>query len=473
LEKDVAVETRRLSIGLMMNVSVIAFEALAVATIAPQTARDLGGVDLYGWLFSAFMLANLLSVVVAGHAADHQGPAPVFLGGLALFTAGLLACGLAPTMPLLVVGRAIQGLGAGALSAVAYVAIGRAFGEAERPRQLALLSTAWVVPGLIAPGVAGVIAEQLSWRVVFLGLLGLPLVAAWLCLPPLRAITPGGVGPEHALPVGAAVRLALGAGLVVTGLGADDWILGIPLLVLGCAVAAPAFIRLTPAGTLRAARGLPAAIATRGLQTFAFFGTDAFFALALASVRHLSAVEVGLVLTPPTFTWTAGAWIQARRAGHWSRRVMVTAGLGFVALGVALCASVLVDGIPLAVSCAGWGFGGFGMGLAYSPISLVVLSEADDASQGAATASLNLTDVLGIALGTGIGGAIVAIAPSLDWTRRDALTAVFALMLAAALLGIAIARRLPRDPGTASDPGAAFDLASAPVEPAQRAKPPM
>ena len=154
----------------MLDVVVVAFEALAVATVAPRVARDLGGLDLYGWTFAAFMLANLVSVVISGHAADRHGPAPPFAAGLLLFTSGLLVCGFAPTMPVLVLGRAIQGLGAGALLATAYVAIGRAYDERERPRQFALLSTAWVVPGLVAPGLAGVIAEQFGWRFVFLGL---------------------------------------------------------------------------------------------------------------------------------------------------------------------------------------------------------------------------------------------------------------------------------------------------------------
>ncbi|MEX0663218.1 MAG: MFS transporter [Acidimicrobiia bacterium] len=439
-------DRRRLSIGLLLNVSVIAFEALSVATIAPRVARDLGGLELYGWTFAAFMLANLVSVVVAGHASDRHGPAAPYSIGLALFMAGLLLCGLAPTMPVLVAGRALQGLGAGAMVATAYVAIGRAYDEHERPRQFALLSTAWVVPGLAAPALAGVIAEEAGWRFVFLGLAVLPVIAASLCLPVMRTLGTGTRLTEGVLPVGAAVRLAAGAGLLVAGLGADALVVGAPLVVLGVALGVPAFRKLTPAGTLRARPGMPAAVATRGLETFAFFGADAFLALTLANVRGLSAVGVGLVLTPATLTWTCGSWLQAHRSGRWTRRSMASAGIALVAVGIALSATALMRAVPVWVAGVAWGIGGFGMGLSYSTASTTVLSEADASSQGAATSALQLSDGLGQALGTGLGGAIVAVAVAGASGRRDALIVVFGLMFAVALLGIVTSRRFPQDP---------------------------
>ncbi len=439
-------DRRRLSIGLMLDVGVIAFEALAVATIAPRVARDLDGIELYGWLFAAFMLANLVSVVVAGHASDRFGPAPPFAVGLLLFTAGLVLGGLAPSMPVLVLARAVQGLGAGALLSTAYVAIGRAFDESERPRQFALLSTAWVIPGLIAPALAGVIAQQLGWRFVFLGLAGLPVIAGWLCFPAMRALGKSETAHDGALPVGAALRLAAGAGLVIGGLSADSIVVAVLLAAAGLVVGVPAFMRLTPPGTVRARPGLPAAIASRGLQTFAFFGADAFLALALARVRGLSPIEVGIVLTPATLTWTCGSWLQARRAGLTSRRTLATVGAILVALGTALGATVLIPEVPIWVAGIAWGISGLGMGMSYSTTSLVVLSEAHDGGQGVATSALQVSDVLGTALGTGIGGAIVAVAISSGWARRDGLGVVFTLMVVVASFAWFTARRFPRDP---------------------------
>ena len=118
-------ERRALTIGLLLSVTAIGFEAMAVATVLPSIADDLGGLRLYGWTFSAFMLTNLVTAILAGQLADRRGPALPYAIGLALFGAGLLVAGLAPAMLVVVLGRAVQGGGAGAISAVAYASLGR------------------------------------------------------------------------------------------------------------------------------------------------------------------------------------------------------------------------------------------------------------------------------------------------------------------------------------------------------------
>src|SRR2546423_6929855 len=220
---------RGLTVGLVLNVTFVAFEALAIATIMPLVADDLGGIALYGWVFSAFLLADLVGVVVAGELADRFGPALPFGAGLALFAVGLLIGGLAPSMPGLVGAGAIQGLGAGAIPAVAYVVIGRTYPDALRPRMFAILSTAWVVPGLAGPALAAFVADRVGWRPVFLGLIPLVVVAGSLALRELRVV-PGNPDRAARRVLVDAVRLAVGAGLGPAGLPASD-ILGCPPLV--------------------------------------------------------------------------------------------------------------------------------------------------------------------------------------------------------------------------------------------------
>src|ERR1022692_4283438 len=116
--------TRVLTVGLVLTITFVASEALAVVTVMPVVARDLGGFRLYGWVFSAFMLGSVVGIVAAGREADRPGPAVPFAAGLLLFGSGLAVAGLAPTMAMLVAGRALQGLGAGAVPAVAYASIG-------------------------------------------------------------------------------------------------------------------------------------------------------------------------------------------------------------------------------------------------------------------------------------------------------------------------------------------------------------
>ena len=137
---------RPLTVGLVLAVTFVAFEALAVATILPVVGRHLGDLRLYGWVFSAFLLASLIGIVLAGTLADRVPLGRPMLAGLALFALGLVIGGTAPNMAVLVAGRAVQGLGAGVVPAVAYVAISRCYPEEFRPRMFAVLSTAWVVP---------------------------------------------------------------------------------------------------------------------------------------------------------------------------------------------------------------------------------------------------------------------------------------------------------------------------------------
>src|SRR5581483_7689178 len=118
---------RGLTLGLPLVVTLFAFDNLGVTTVMPKVARELSGLSLYGWTFSAFTLASIVGLVEAGRRADRLGPAPGLAVGLALFVTGLIVTASAPTMPVVVAGRALQGLGSGAFGTTMYVVIGRAY----------------------------------------------------------------------------------------------------------------------------------------------------------------------------------------------------------------------------------------------------------------------------------------------------------------------------------------------------------
>jgi MFS family permease len=399
---------RSLTIGLVLTVSGAAFEALAVATTLPATIEDLGGLALYGWAVSAFMLANLIGITIAGAEADRQGPARPFIAGIATFILGLIIVGLAPAMAVVILGRAVQGFGAGVISSVAYIGIGRGYPEEAKARMLAVLSSAWVIPGLIGPALAGLITEFVGWRWVFLGLVPFLLIGAVLTLPSLRQLSGGHAAPRDWSAYMAALRLSVGAGMVLAGLGQTAQpIIAIALIAGGAAIGLPALVRLLPAGTLRAAPGLPAAIAAHGLLNLAFFGVDAFVPLALISIRGQTASMAGIALTTATVGWTTGAWVQAHLAARRSRRGLEITGLALIALGVVGVAATLALEVPALLAALAWGIAGLGMGLAFSTNSLVVLEAAQPGQEGTASAALQLSNVLGVALGAGIGGVII------------------------------------------------------------------
>jgi MFS family permease len=447
-------QRRALTVGLVLTVTFIASEALAVVTIMPVVARDLHGVGLYGWVFSAFMLGSVVGIVAAGRQADKFGPARPFLGGVVLFGIGLTIAGLAPSMLVLVAGRALQGIGAGAVPAVVYVAIGRSLPEHLRARMMAIMSTAWVVPGLVGPAIAAAVASLVGWRWVFLGLLPLVTITASLAMPALFRLgkrdpgsdgqPPAAASVEHRLADG--VGAAAGAGLILAGLTivvGSRVLVGAGLLAGGLVLIGRSLRRLLPRGTFTARPGLPVVVLCRGLLTFAFFGADAYVTLTIATVRHHTPALASIAVTGATLSWTAGAWLQSRLNGRWPPRRLVGCGVAIIAVGLAAMALVLVPATPVAVGLAAWTVAGFGIGMAYAPITLLMLHEAPPGREGWATASLSLADVLGTALGIGAGGAAIATVTA----RGGPLAAGVGIAFAIAGFGMiglaAVSRRLP------------------------------
>jgi hypothetical protein len=179
----------------------------------------------------------------------------------------------------------------------------------------------------------------------------------------------------------------------------------------------PALRRLLPVGTLGARRGLPATILSRGLLTFAFFGADAYVTLAFTTVLHHSTTLTGVFITLPTLTWTAGSWIQARLSQSREGRAFVRVGLVLLLAAIA--------------------------GMAYAPTSLLMLRETSAERTGWASASLNLADVLGTALGTGLGGGALVLASNRGWSLSTGVTLAFAIAAAGGIVGLAVSGRLP------------------------------
>lgn len=239
-----------------------------------------------------------------------------------------------------------------------------------------------------------------------------------------------------------ALTVALGAGLITVGLTSGQPVPTVLLTPAGLVIGIIALRRLTPAGTLLARPVLPAAILLRGILTCSFFGVDAFVALTLVNWRGLSATQAGFALTAATIAWTAGAWIQARGASRWPTRHFVRLGFAVTVVGLGGMVLVLRPDVPWLVGVVAFGIGGLGMGLAYSPLALIVLREASPENQGADTSSLSLTDSLGTALGTGLTGAMVAASVRTTGGAATGLAVGFAIAVAIGLVGLALTGRL-------------------------------
>ena len=425
----------------MLTITLVAFSSLAVETILPIVSDDLGGVSLYGWVFSAFFLGSLASVIIAGGIADRRGTLLPYSAGISLFSLGLVISAVAPRMEVVVAGRLVQGVGSGAIIAATYASIARAYTEIERPRMFAILSTAWVVPSIVGPAAAAFIATTSTWRTVFVVLLPFAVIAAMLAVPALRALgAPSRPGEQSRRRD--AIQVAGGAGLFLAGLTSTTPVIGLPLMLAGGAIGIGALRRVTPSGTLTARSTLGAAVLVRGLLTFAFFGTEAFLPLMLREARGLSPTLAGIALTTGAVLWTGGSWAHERLAPRLTSRTIITAAFALVVAGALGVLAVVLFPIPVEVAYAAWAVSGAGIGFGYAAISVLVLRLAPPGRTGATGAAMQVLDNLGTALGTGAGGAAIAIAVARGLPVTTGIAAAFAIAAAGAGLGLLVSRRL-------------------------------
>ena len=395
--------------GLVLVITVVAIEALAVATAMPTVARSLHGINVFGWSFTAYLLADIVGMVDAGARVDRSGPRASLVGGLALFGAGLLVDGLAPDIWVFLAGRALQGLGGGALIVAVYVVVARVFPEAQRPRVFAAFSAAWVLPALLGPALAGAVTAAFGWRWVFLGIAPLAALGAVLLLPVMRASGGGTEGSVRRLGTAGGVVLAVGLGLMqLAGQRLDPW--SIPLLVAGLLAASGPLIRVLPEGSLRLRPGLPSLVLLRGVFSVAFFGAEAYLPLTLSKLHHGSPTAVGIPLTLGAVGWAIGSWWQ----GH-GNRADHPAGLmrgGFALVGASVLAllSLTFGSVTMWVAAPLWAVAGAGMGLGYPTVSVTMLRLSPPAEQGANTAALQICDVIGSVAGVALAATLVAVA---------------------------------------------------------------
>ncbi|MEU3449688.1 MFS transporter [Streptomyces thermolilacinus] len=452
-------EHRALSIGIVSVVLLIAFEATAVGTAMPVAARELDGVPLYAFAFSAYFTTSLFGMVLAGQWADRRGPLGALASGIAAFGAGLLVSGTAAAMWPFILGRAVQGLGGGLVIVALYVVVSRAYEERLRPAIMAAFAASWVIPSIVGPLGAGTVTERLGWRWVFLGIPALVLLPLVLALPAIRRLAAGPADPEAPVPGFDARRLRLALGISVgAGLlqyaGQDlRWLSVVPALA-GAALLVPAVRGLLPRGTYRAARGLPSVVLLRGVAAGAFISAESFVPLMLVTQRGLSPTLAGLSLAVGGATWALGSYVQSRpRVEPYRERLMVL-GMVLVAGAIAAVPSVLVPAVPVWIVGLAWGFGCFGMGMVISSTSVLLLKLSAPEEAGTNSAALQISDGLAnvmllaaggaafAALGGGAAGGHALPGAETAASHPVAFAAVFLPMAAVALAGAWVAARV-------------------------------
>jgi EmrB/QacA subfamily drug resistance transporter len=403
--------------GLVMAMAVVAMEQTVVVTALPTIVGELDRLDLFPWVFSAFLLTSTVSVPLYGKLADLFGRRRVFLFGIALFLAGSMLCGLAQSMTQLIVFRAVQGLGAGAVAPTIFTVIADLYSLRERAKVQGVFSTLWGIASLVGPGLGAWLTLTWTWRSVFFVSVPFGLIAAafFICFfkervqkrevsldiagslllmggltALLLALTQGSEGLGWASPlvlVLLAGSILMLAGFIVAERRAPDPVLPLSLFEL---------------------RIMSVSSAANFLSGAVLFGVTSYVPLFVQGALGEGAAGAGAALTPMLVTWSVSGFVGPRLLLRYGFRATAVGATFLIALGSA--GLVLVSlGAPQSVLYVSMGIMGFGFGPSTAAFQMVLQEAVSWNQRGVATSSTQLFRSLGGTLGVALLGSILHV----------------------------------------------------------------
>lgn len=429
------------TLGAVALIFLAAIEALAVTTVMPIVSDALDGQSLYAVAFAGTLATSVIGMVAAGSWSDARGPRGALYAAVTLFILGLLISGFAATMPQFLIGRLVQGLGAGGQTVALYVVVARLYPPYLHGRVFAAFAAAWVVPSMIGPFLAGAVAEYLDWRWAFLGVAVLTAIAFSMVAIRLRGVDLGRGEPQdrRALLTRLSLAIVVAVLAVVIGLSAElDPAIGWPVALGAVLAIGVAVLPLLPRRTLRAGAGLPSVVLMRGVAAGAFFAAEAYIPYLLMRKFDFSATWAGVALMLAAFAWAGASAAQGRYGERLGNHRITALSLGAL-LAAMLCvlAAAAFDASPIFV-IVGWGFAGGGMGLLYPRLTVLTLAYSDETNQGFNSSALSISDATGSAVAIALAGLAVATLGG----RADAFAVVFVLGVGLVLLAVIPGLRL-------------------------------
>jgi MFS family permease len=395
--------------------TVQALEAFIGTAMMPTIVRDIGGIELFAWTTTLFIVSSIIATLFAGSRPAGIGPRGAYVIAAAAFGLGSLVCGLAPNMPVLLIGRAIQGFGGGLLVAMSLAMLRLIFPQHLWPRAMALNSVVWGVATLTGPAIGGVFAELDIWRWAFLGIVPLAALLALGAIRILPAQAPRETMAVPFLQIGlvSAVVLAVSIASIVDNAMLAGLILAgaiIGIIALGF-IERRASARLLPEGTFSLASPFAPLYATILLLGVSIT-SDVFAPLFLQRLHGLSPLWAGYVAALVAGGWVVAALYSSglgrdavQRAITLAPIIMTSATLlMIVSLGIAN-----IDGAWLPLLGAGIALFalGVGIGIAFQHLSTAVLATGSAAENDRISASLGMVQLFASGLGAAIGGVVV------------------------------------------------------------------
>ena len=445
--------------ALMLATGLIAIDATILATAVPSIVRDLGSYQQFPWLFSVYLLAQAVSVPIYSRFADTVGRKPIILLGIALFLLGSILCGLAWSMPSLIVFRIVQGLGAGAVAPMAMTIVGDIYTVAERAKVQGYIASVWAISSVIGPALGGLFSQLDAWRWIFFVNIPLCLIAGWMLL---RAYHEQKQTQKHRIDYAGALLLTVGLTGIILGMleGGNAWAwISVPSAVcFGVGILALAAFgwverrAAEPIVDLRLASRrliLTTTIVSLGVGAL-MIGVTSFAPAYLEGSIGVAPLLSGLAVAALTLGWPLAAANSGRlylRIGF--RRTTL---IGMSIATVAAIALAAVSPWPNPWAIAGVAFLlGFGLGWSAAPTLIAAQSSVGWSERGAVTGMNAFARSAGSAVGVAVFGAIsnAVIAqgagPDDPDTIIHASVWVFVAVAVTAVLTLIAAAFMPKD----------------------------
>jgi EmrB/QacA subfamily drug resistance transporter len=401
--------------GIMLSLFLASMESTVVATAMPTIVGQLGGLEHYSWVFSAYMLASTTTVPLYGKLSDIYGRRKLYLFAMALFLAGSILCGRAGTMTQLILARALQGLGAGGIMPLAFILIGEMFTLEQRAKMQGFFSGVWGVSSIAGPLLGGFIVDQFSWHWVFYvnvapGLLAAGLVGlGWRDQIQLQGR--GAVDYAGAALLSTSV-VALLLGLTGFDFGTtSSWIFIGAAIVLFAAltwVESRAPDPILPIALFRHNRVFSTAVLHGVFAGGALFGSISFIPLFVQSVLGTSATQAGITITPLLLGWVAASIIGTRlllKVGYYR---LTIAGTSLLVIGAFLMTRVGAD-TSQALLMVFVTLMGIGMGFSIPPFLIAVQTIVERRHLGTATSTMQFSRSIGGTIGVSVMGAALSV----------------------------------------------------------------
>ncbi|MFI8767981.1 MFS transporter [Streptomyces sp. NPDC053792] len=404
-------------IALMLAMGLAALDGTIVSTAVPQIVGDLGGLSVFSWLFSGYLLAVTVTLPVYGKLSDTFGRKPVLIAGTVLFLIGSVLCAGAWNMASLIAFRIVQGLGGGALQGTVQTIAADLYPLKERPKIQAKLSSVWAASSIAGPAVGGLLAGYADWRWIFLINLPVGLVALWLIGRHL--VEPARTAPRARVRIdwaGALAIFATGAVLItalVQGGVAWPWLSAPSLGLLGGAAALAA---LTVAIERRAAepiipgwvwrrRTIAAVNLSLGALGLLMVAPTVFLPTYAQSVLGLGPIAAGFVLSSWTLSWPITAALSNRVYTRIGFRLTAVLGISLALLLLLAFPFLPFPGEPWQPALLMLLLGG-ALGLFQLPLIVGVQSTVPYEERGTTTASVLFCRQVGQSVGAALFGAV-------------------------------------------------------------------